>query len=194
MPWRAGPNQREQRDSATRLGVALFLASLSVLFASALVLVTLTHAHAQLWRTAEMPALPRGLLVSSAAIAILSGALSRAEAHLRKNQLVSFERALWVALLAVAAFLFAQSLNWAEMAQGYRVGRLTLYPFAFHLLTGLHALHVLGGLVPLGKVIAGAGRREYSSAHHQAVKLTAWYWHFLAATWFVLLGALWAMS
>jgi cytochrome c oxidase subunit 3 len=180
--------------SNAQLGMRWFLVSLSVLFASSLVACVLTRQNAPLWRTKEMPALPAGLAVSTALIAVLSATLESALRAIRKNRFRSFERRLWAVFLLAVLFLVAQSFNWAEMARGYRVATLTLYPFTFHLLTGLHALHVVGGFVPLGIVMSRASRREYTSSRCEGVKLCRDYWHFLGVVWLVLVTALWFLS
>jgi len=187
------PGKRAPMSNA-QLGMFLFLLSLSVLFAASLVACAITRAQAPLWRTHEMPGLPLGLAGSTLIIGALSGSLEWANRLVRENRLRTLERALWAALALGALFLLVQSFNWVEMARGYRASSLTLYPFTFHLLTGLHALHVLGGFVPLGYAIMKAGRREYSSSRHEGLKLTTQYWHFLGVVWLILLGALWWMS
>ena len=56
---------------------------------------------------------------------------------------------------------------------------------AFYVLTGMHAVHVIGGLVPLVVITrrAFAGRDD---PQHAGVIYTAMYWHFLDAVWLVL--------
>ena len=53
----------------------------------------------------------------------------------------------------------------------------------FYAMTGLHAVHVLGGLVPLVMVTVAAFQGMYGRKRHAAVRYTAIYWHFLAAVW-----------
>jgi len=54
------------------------------------------------------------------------------------------------------------------------------------MLTGLHAAHVVGGLIPLAVVTVRAFRDRYSPAAFAGVAYTAVYWHFLTAVWLVL--------
>lgn len=180
--------------SAPQLGMLLFLLSLTVLFVASLIACLITRLQNPVWRTPEMPALPWGLLLSTSMIFGLSFSLDRALRSIARNRLLSMERAVWAALLFAALFLLFQSFNWIEMARGYRVPKQTLYPFTFHLLTGLHAAHVVGGFVPLGVALVRASRREYSSSRHEGLKLCAQYWHFLGAVWLVLLLALYLLS
>jgi len=174
--------------------VILFLVSLGVLFAASLVAVGITRAQAFRWHTDEMPALPAGLALSTLILLALSATLERARASARLNRSIAMERALWASLFLAACFLLSQSANWVHMARGYRVSHPTLYPFTFHVLTGLHALHVAGGMLPLGWVMRRAGRQEYSSSRFEGLTLCAWYWHFLGVVWLVLLAALYWMS
>ena len=85
-----------------------------------------------------------------------------------------------------AAFLVAQAANWLRIDAG--AGRSMLV-FGFWMLTVLHALHVLGGLVPLAIATARAGRGRYLN-DPEPVELVASYWHFLGITWLAIFAAL----
>ncbi|MFH1681903.1 MAG: cytochrome c oxidase subunit 3 [Candidatus Eisenbacteria bacterium] len=65
-----------------------------------------------------------------------------------------------------------------------------LFGFTFYMLTGLHAAHVLGGLIALAVVTARAHRGAYSAADHAGIELCARYWHFLDIVWIVLFAVL----
>ncbi|MCZ6542722.1 MAG: cytochrome c oxidase subunit 3, partial [Planctomycetota bacterium] len=60
----------------------------------------------------------------------------------------------------------------------------------FYVLTGVHALHVIGGLIPLAAVTIRSFRNRYSSTDHAAVRYCAMYWHFLDGVWIVLFATL----
>jgi cytochrome c oxidase subunit 3 len=49
----------------------------------------------------------------------------------------------------------------------------------FFAITGLHAVHVLGGLVPLVMVTIAAYQGTYGRKKNAAVRYTAIYWHFV---------------
>ena len=89
-------------------------------------------------------------------------------------------------LLFAVAFVVGQGFNWLHMYREQTAyAQPTLFEFTFYLLTGLHALHVLGGFVPLGIVINRASQREYSSSRNDGVRFWVWYWHYLGAIWIV---------
>lgn len=176
-----------------RFAFRIVLASLSMVFLSTLVAYALVRSANDVWRTPEMPALPLGLVATTALLGGISLALERARAHLRRNAVARALVALEVAALGAIGFLAGQALNWHHMALPVGASP-TLYPFTFYMLTGTHAAHVLGGLVPLALVIGRATRGEYSSSRCQGVDLCAQYWHYLGGVWLVILGALWLGS
>ena len=58
------------------------------------------------------------------------------------------------------------------------------------MLTGLHAIHVIGGVVSLLVVALRAYRERYSATEYMGVRLVTLYWHFLGAVWLVLVVVL----
>jgi cytochrome c oxidase subunit 3 len=109
----------------------------------------------------------------------------------RHNRFEVLQRSLTVALTLTGAFVLGQAQNWRSMYGATLASDArTLYGFTFYMLTGLHALHVLGGFVPLLVVLGKAKRREYSSSNHEGVKLCAQYWDYLALVWLILISVL----
>ncbi len=178
--------------SAPQLGMVVFLASLSVLFAASLVAYLVTRSAAVDWRHGDVPGLPKGLLASTTLLFMVSVALHRATTRIAQNQLEKASGALWLAALFAAAFLIGQATNWSQLIRAELATDVkTLYVYTFVMLTGLHALHVLGGFVPLGVALLRTSRREYSSSRYEGLRLTVQYWDFLLVVWLVLLGTLW---
>ena len=187
--------QRSFRVSKAQMGMTVFLASLSVLFGASLVAMVLTRIGGAPWPDAELTELPRGLIISTVLMGALSFVLHRAVSSVQRNRQRALLSSLnWAVALAVA-FVLAQSLNWTEVASrdlGDQAS--TLFPFTFFFLTGLHASHVVGGLVPLLVIRGRARQQDYSSSRHEPVKLCAQYWHFLGVVWVVLGVALYLMG
>ena len=60
----------------------------------------------------------------------------------------------------------------------------------FYLITGLHGLHLLGGLVAWGRTVTKVwGDFDEAKVTH-SVELCTVYWHFLLLVWLVLFGLL----
>jgi cytochrome c oxidase subunit 3 len=56
----------------------------------------------------------------------------------------------------------------------------------FYLITGLHGLHMLGGLVAWGRTASTMNDDADLSRLRLSIELCAVYWHFLLAVWLVL--------
>ncbi len=124
------------------------------------------------------------LFLSSAAFQWTRGAAEQGNAARTRLGLV-------VAGLFAFAFLYGQLLAWEELsASGVFMARDAARAF-FYLLTGLHALHVLGGLVVWGKTTArmwlGSSALKDSRL---SVQLCTVYWHYLLIVWLVLFALL----
>jgi cytochrome c oxidase subunit 3 len=83
------------------------------------------------------------------------------------------------------AFVGGQYLAWRELAaQGLYLATNPNSSF-FYLLTGVHALHVLGGIAALAYLLAVLAAR--GSVRRNLVNGVVVYWHFMAALWLYLL-------
>ena len=60
----------------------------------------------------------------------------------------------------------------------------------FYLLTGVHAIHVLGGLGGLTRVIVKF-RSRTAVLRRSTIDATSYYWHFMGLLWVYLLFILW---
>jgi cytochrome c oxidase subunit 3 len=178
--------------SAPRLGMLVFLVSLSVVFAGTIVAYAVTRANNPQWKTLALSLPTLGLALSTLTLAAVSLAGHVGRASLRKNRPERASLWLGASLLFAIAFLLLQAKNWATLTASLADEHTaSLQAFTYFMLTGLHALHVAGGLVPLAVTMIKASRKEYSSSQHEGASLCLWYWDFLGAVWLVLLVALW---
>ncbi|MEO7033189.1 MAG: cytochrome c oxidase subunit 3 [Polyangiaceae bacterium] len=186
-----GNGARLAAISTKQLAMFVLFGTLSMLFGASVVGYLITRAQNDVWKTASMPNLPIGLVASTLLLAALSVTMHRALNAVRQNRFEGTQRMLTLALLIGIAFVVGQAQNWRSMyGATTATDARTLYGFTFYMLTGLHALHVLGGFVPLSIVLGKAKRREYSSSNHEGVKLCTQYWDYLGVVWLILLGVL----
>jgi len=124
-----------------------------------------------------------------ATICLLSSSLTihAAVGALRKGNLAMF-RLLWFITLALGAiFLFKTGSEWQRLIYEKNFTISTnLFGTTYYSLVGLHASHVIVGLVGLLTVfllaLAGRVRQE----HVDNVDTFALYWHFVDAVWVVV--------
>lgn len=177
--------------SQAQFGMYVALASLSVLFAASLVAYFVTRAQSTVWRDQAAADLPAGLWASSVVLVLLSVVLRYGEGGIRRNLPDRLVLGQGLGAVLACVFLLLQAKNWLEVARTQLAGPpKSLYEFTFYMLTGLHALHVIAGVIPLLVVLQRAREREYSSSHHEGVRLVRQYWDFLLAVWCVLFLAI----
>jgi cytochrome c oxidase subunit 3 len=95
---------------------------------------------------------------------------------------------LWLGItLALGlAFVAGQYLVWRELAaQGLYLATNSNSSFLY-VLTGIHALHVLGGITGLSRLLVRMTRRTVT-LRASSVANTAIYWHFMGVLWLYLL-------
>jgi cytochrome c oxidase subunit 3 len=167
----------------------LFLASLSILFAACLIGVVVIRLRAEQWPPPGSPELPGGLWISTAILGVLSALLVLAVRAARGRKPAEASRLLAASTALGVAFLAAQVSNWIAMTGEGEELQKTMVAFIFWMLTVLHGLHVLGGLVPLSITTVRAARRRYVF-DPEPVELVANYWHFLGITWILIFAVL----
>jgi cytochrome c oxidase subunit 3 len=134
------------------------------------------------WRPLSF--VPWQLWLSTALLALASVAWERAWRAAAGGRAGLSWRAHGLACACSLAFLASQLWAWQAMVEAhFAIGANPANSF-FYLITGLHGLHVLGGLV----VAAWAGARG------AAMQLCARYWHFLLGLWLVMFGLLFHLT
>ncbi|MFL6663091.1 MAG: cytochrome c oxidase subunit 3 [Rhizobacter sp.] len=131
-------------------------------------------------------AMPRQLWISTALLLAGSVLLHRARVASSDGEV---ERARqWMRAGGATALLFLAAQWWAWQALLERQVTAVGNPAGsfFYVLTALHGLHVMGGLV--GWTIAARAVRRVTDAREAAwrIGLTARYWHFLLLVWLAL--------
>ena len=61
-------------------------------------------------------------------------------------------------------------------------------------MVGLHASHVIVGVIMLTLIGVFAWSRALQSAHVERVELVSWYWHFVDAVWVVVLTVVYVIG
>jgi cytochrome c oxidase subunit III len=98
----------------------------------------------------------------------------------------------WLALTTILglAFLAGQWLVWTELgASGVYLATSPSSSF-FYLLTGVHGIHLLGGILALLAAVVAAAFQKSVATRGVVVDVSAWYWHFMTFLWVYILGLL----
>jgi cytochrome c oxidase subunit III len=170
-----------RRPGAAKTGLVIFLGVALCLF-SLLAAAFFMRMESYDWQS---PPLPRILWFNTAALVISSATLQIASNAAKAGAGERMGGALLASAGASLLFLFGQLWAWREMiSAGFYASQNPANAF-FFLLTGVHALHLLGGLFALFKTMFRASRKALV-AIAASVELCAIYWHFLLAIWLLL--------
>lgn len=120
-----------------------------------------------------------------------SMALQWARGAAKNGRLAGTRKALVAAGILTIAFLAGQLIAWQQiLANGYYATVNPSYAF-FYLLTGLHGIHLAGGLWVLARAARRAwGSGEVSEGLSLSVRLCSLYWHYLLLVWLIMFGLL----
>ncbi len=177
-------------EGSAEIGFAFLLLSIATLFVAFLGAYLFMRRNAEVWPPPGSPRAPDGLWISTGLLVASSAALARAPLERRRRRTAQVRRWLGATLLLGVVFLLVQSWLWSDLlAQGLTTDS-NAYGTLFYSLTGLHALHVLGGLAFLGTALLGAAAATASPRRRTPVEFAAWYWHFIGGLWLVLFAVL----
>lgn len=106
---------------------------------------------------------------------------------LRKGRTGAFA-ALWFSTLALGAiFLIGTGREWRHLIyqEGFTI-QTNLFGTTYYALVGLHASHVLIGLIALTTVMVFALFGKVKQEHAERCDVLSLYWHFVDAVWIVV--------
>ncbi len=172
----------------TRFGLLAFLGTVSMLFIGFTSALMLRRTSGD-WQALQAPAL---LWANTLALGLSSLALELGRRRLRHGNLAGARLLVNATALLGLLFVAGQFLAWRSLAaQGIYLASHPSSSF-FYLLTGVHLVHLAGGLVWLAAMAVKVWRLV-APPHGDALALVALYWHFLGALWIYLLLVLLAL-
>ncbi len=173
-------------------GIRVALGAITMSFAALTSAMIVRQGTALDWRHMTLPSVlylnTIALLVSSITLEV---SRRRVTDYARGVQTQISIPMLWLLATLTLGLLFVvgQSVAWLKLrAEGLYLASNPNSSF-FYLLTGVHATHVLGGLLALVYVISKLRRAVLRRSTFAAA---AQYWHFMGALWLYLLLLLWA--
>lgn len=133
---------------------------------------------------------PRLLTLNSVNLILASIAMQWTVFAARRGDVQAVRTGLFAGGVLTIGFVVGQLIVWKQLSDaGFYLATSAATGF-FYLLTAVHGVHVLGGLVAWGRTSAAAWRDAPVQKLRLGVELCAIYWHFLLAVWLVLLAVL----
>ena len=148
--------------------------------------VVMTNGVAE-WRPFELPI---QVWISTGLIVISSAVYHMAQLAVFANDHKKLRRYLIATTVLGAAFIASQIIVWLELVnRGYYMSG-NPYAGFFYIITGIHAVHVLGGVIALGAImLRTASQTEHGPEleyRRNLSRAVGWYWHFIGVLWIVL--------
>jgi cytochrome c oxidase subunit III len=191
-PWLQEGVAVDLREDSTsslppaKIGLGVFLAVVGSLFALFISAYSMRMNMLD-WRALPVPRL---LWFNTGVLVLSSAALQWAHMAARRNDIDGVIVGLCAGGASAVSFLIGQLLAWRQLTvAGYFLASNPANSF-FYLITAVHGLHLMGGLVALGRTTAKVWRGAEPAQVRLSVELCAIYWHFLLLVWLVLLGLL----
>ncbi|MBV9340700.1 MAG: cytochrome c oxidase subunit 3 [Acidobacteria bacterium] len=193
----AGPGQgnlravQEFSPAPSKTGIWVLLAGIAMMFAAFTSALVVRQGAAMDWEHLALPPiLFFNTIILLASSVTLELARRRIAVFMGCHETADQRPVLWlyVTLSLGLIFVAGQYAAWLELrSEGYYLATNPNSSF-FYLLTAIHAIHVLGGLTGLSRVIWKLNR---VNLRRSTLESFSYYWHFMAVLWLYLLWLLW---
>jgi cytochrome c oxidase subunit 3 len=199
-------DDEQQRESA-KLGMWIFLLTEILLFGG----LFCAYAVFWMWNPEMFHSAHRQLNVSLGALNTFVLISSSVTIALAIHYIQLRRRKVSVALLGATILLAAAFLvvKYFEYAHKFHLGQLPgkYYTFTgvegnnphiffslYFMMTGLHGLHVVAGIVAIGWVLRRTLRGDFSDAYYTPMEMTGLYWHLVDLIWIFLFPLLYLLG
>jgi len=200
-PWLAEPagadgyEPKEQVSlPAGTIALRFFLAMVTIIFFLFIITFLSRSTYPDFLALAGQPWQPLSdpwqLWLNTGVLALSSVALQWGVFVARKERFNATVIAMALGGFFAVLFLIGQLWVWQDlMSLGYYVASNPANSY-FYLFTTMHGIHLVGGLVALGLVIARLWQGATAEKTTASMQLCATYWHFLMGIWLVLFALL----
>lgn len=170
-----------------KLGMWVFLSSEIMLFGAFISAFIVLRMGSPNFGVPAEEIMGRPLATVNTFLLILSSfTMVLALAAIQRDDRRSFARNMMATLGLGILFLCVKMFEYHhKISEGLTISS-SLFGSFYFTLTGLHALHIIGGLVFNGYILRNGLRGRYNAQHHERVEYAGLYWHFVDLVWVIL--------
>jgi len=181
--------------TSPKLGIWLFLASEVMLFGSLFSSYVLLRTGAETWPVQAtivnipLATLNTAILISSSVTMVMSWA------SLKMNDFAKYKLYMGLTFLGGVGFLVIKAFEYNEKFTHDYYPSTNNFIAIYFLMTGLHAIHVIGGMVVNG-FMWGPGAKMWKTEPEKftnRVEIAGLYWHFVDLVWIFLFPVLYLL-
>jgi cytochrome c oxidase subunit III len=189
----------QQQAESAKLGMWVFLLTEILLFGGLFLAYTVYRSwhpdmfyNAHLFLDRELGSLNTVVLILSSltmALAIRSMQLGNRKRTIR---MLVFTLALAAVFLVVKYFEYSHKIDLGQLPgklytfQGIEGDNPHVFFSVYFLMTGLHGIHVVAGMLTIGWVLWRTVRNDFSSEYYTPIEMTGLYWHLVDLVWIFL--------
>jgi cytochrome c oxidase subunit III len=179
-----------------KLGIWLFLASEVMLFGALFSTLILLRTSAPIWPhgweaglNIPLATLNTFVLIASSVTVVL------AWANLRLGELKKGKFFLLLTLLCGLGFMIIKTIEYTTKFSHHLYPSTNNFYATYFVMTGLHGLHVLGGMIVFAYLLLTADKwyAEKRDQFTNRVEVTGLYWHFVDLVWIFLFPILYLL-
>lgn len=135
------------------------------------------------WQPVQMPKI---FFVSTVLILLSSGTIYLAYRALKSRETLKYKNLVLLTTLLGLGFVATQYLGFQELWQQKITFKDSVAGSFFYIITGVHALHVVGGVIALLVIFARAFSSKTKYYSTTPVEIAGLYWHFVDVLWIYL--------
>ena len=191
-------NSTERPDTGlynAKLGVWLFLASEVMLFGALFSTYVLLRTGSETWEHgAEFLNVPLATL-NTMILIISSVTMVMSWASLKMGNFGKYKLYMGLTILCGVGFLIIKSFEYAHKFETGLFPSTSTFMALYFTMTGLHGLHVIGGMIVNG-YLWGPGSKMWKSDPERfmnRIEVAGLYWHFVDLVWIFLFPTLYLL-
>jgi cytochrome c oxidase subunit III len=136
------------------------------------------------WFTFEIPTM---LWYSTVVIILSSITMWQAEKKFKMREMASYRNLLTATFILGIVFVLLQLLGFIALAKSGLTLQKNVSVSFLYVIVGLHALHVIGGVIALVVIFAKAYSSKIRNYNVVPIEVMSTYWHFVDILWIYLL-------
>ena len=174
--------KQQQSMHPKKFALWLFIVTVIMIFAALTSAYIVRQADGN-WLLFDLPDL---FYITTLVILVSSGTLHWAYLAVKNDNLETAKLAIGITTMLGIVFLAGQILAWNELVANniYLVGNPS--GSFVYIISGLHGLHIISGVVFLLVVLVALFRYKIHSRNLLRIEMCATYWHFLGGLWLYL--------
>lgn len=198
----------DQQTSAGKLGLWLFLATEILMFSGLFVGYLIYHGeYPEVFKAGSQFLDWQKGAINTVVLLVSSFTMAMSIYYMQKNQIQKSKWAMLITLFCGFLFMFIKYLEYShKMHMGIFPGQffsytggglvegLPLYFSFYYLMTGLHASHVVIGLILIAFMFYLTVKQKIGAHHYAPLELVGLFWHLVDLIWIYLFPLLYLVE